>query len=103
MAKAREVIIITKAYKGFLLVLKKSKTEVQVSDCPDRDETVLRLAFKAAEKGHNALIKTELVSKKVFDHSYQKSVWSGHGLPVDIDEEKLKETERQEELWRRGK
>lgn len=72
-----------------LPVLRKADREVRVADCADRDETILRLGYQAAEAGYNAIILGEVTPSKVRNHGWQKSSWSGHGLPALVDAEKL--------------
>ena len=75
---------------------------VDLAECPDRDETILRLAFQAAKGGFNALVQGDVTSRKVRNHGYQKSVWSGTAFAADVDEEKLNRNDYLEEVWRRG-
>ena len=103
LTRAKEVFFITLSFRGFLPTLKKAKTEISVKDCTDRDETIMRLAFLAAEAGYNSIIYGEVTSQKVRDNAYQTSRWSGHGLPAIVDEAKLRMDEMREEVWRRGR
>ena len=48
-----------------------------VKDCPDRDETIMRLAFFAAQRSSNAVIQVEVTAEKVRNGAYQTSKWSG--------------------------
>ena len=57
--------------------------------CDDRRECILRLAFFAAELGFNAIIESEVDSKKVRKGAYQSSTWSGSALPADVDGARL--------------
>lgn len=102
LALARDVIYLPKTYKMQVQVLKKAKNEVRVEACADRDETILRLAFLAARDGYNALIQAEVERRKVRNHAYQTSEWSGHGFPATLDVERLNRAEYLEEVWRRG-
>lgn len=71
-------------------LIKRKEQPLTVQDCTDRDETLLRLAFLAAQGGFNALIGVELTSKKIKDGTYQTQVWSGTGIPVNADPKRLK-------------
>jgi hypothetical protein len=100
--RAKDIIFISKAYRGQVFALKKASKPVEVTECPDRDETVMRLAFVAAKEGYNAIVEAEVTSKKVRNQGYQKSVWSGRGVPATLDEAKLNRDAYLEEVWRRG-
>ncbi len=102
LERAKQVIIITSAYRGHTPVTKKALTPVVVENCHDRDETILRLAYQAADQGFNGLIQTEVTAKKIRNHGHQKSEWNGRGLPAQLDENKLRLDEMREEVWRSG-
>lgn len=87
--RARDMYFFFDTQKRNIKQLKRAKEKVFVEECIDRDETILRLAFKAAEQGFNAIVEAEVTSKKVRNEGYQKSVWRGSGLPADVDKEKL--------------
>lgn len=102
LEKAKEVLFIPRTFRGQLFVLKKSQTEVSVAESADRDEMILNMAFRAARDDFNALIQGEVICKKVRNHGYQKSVWSGHAFPASLDLTKLNRNDYLEEVWRRG-
>ncbi|MGZ3698619.1 MAG: hypothetical protein ACXWP5_10815 [Bdellovibrionota bacterium] len=89
MERAKKVYFYFKTQKRPPPILKKSKERVEVKDCDDRDETILRLAFFAAEQGFNGIIEAEVISEKVRNKSYQTSVWRGVGIPASVDGEKI--------------
>lgn len=89
MERAREVFIFFGTQKKAPPVVKKAKERLSVEDCPDRDETILRLAFHAAELGFNGLVDVEVASRKVRHAGWQKSAWQGSGVPAQIDESRL--------------
>lgn len=86
-AKNIHFFFITR-YKPVPLI-RRHKEAVKVEECFDRDETILRLAFFAAELGYNAIVEAEVVSKKVRNQGYQKAIWHGKGVPALIDAEKF--------------
>jgi hypothetical protein len=96
MERAREVYVFFKTQKRAPLMLKKAKETVRVESCEDRDETILRLAFFAAEQGHNAVVGAEVTAEKIRNAGYQKSKWSGEGLPATIDREKFEREQERE-------
>lgn len=103
MDQARETMIFFMTQKRALPILKKSIDRVRVDACPDRDETILRLAFLAVEKGFNSVIEVEVDSKKVRNAGYQTSTWRGTGLPADVDLGKVERWVGNKEQLRLGR
>jgi uncharacterized protein YbjQ (UPF0145 family) len=89
LEKAKDVYFLTKAYPGYVRVIQKHTKRVSIDDCDDRRETIVRLAFFAAELGCNAIIEAEVDSKKVSMGKYQSSRWFGSAMPAKIDGEQL--------------
>jgi hypothetical protein len=89
MKRAKQIMILDKPRRRPLTILKKFQETLQVKNCPDREETVLRLAFKAAELGFNSVIRVNVDYKKIRDEGYQHMVWQGSGIAVDLDERDL--------------
>ena len=89
LEKANDIYFLTKSYKGYVRVHNKHSKRVVVEDCDDRRETIVRLAFFAAELGFNAIIDSEVESKKVRMGKYQSTRWFGSAVPAKIDGEQL--------------
>jgi hypothetical protein len=68
--------------------IRKHHKLVSIKDCVDRDESILRLAFRAVELGYNSLMQVTTTAKQVRNHAHQKNVWDATGLPAEIDLEK---------------
>ncbi len=86
MALARKINIFFVTEKNLPRLLKKAHRPVQIQNCKDRDETVLRLGFKAAELGFNSLVKVDVSATQIRNLTHQKNSWHGVGIPADIDE-----------------
>lgn len=70
--------------------VRRTERRVQVDNCSDKQEAILRLAFKAVQIGKNALVDVDLRSRKVIAAGgYQTSLWAGVAIPADIDEAQL--------------
>ena len=95
MNRARDAYFFFTTQRAQIPVLAKATTKVEIKSCTDRDESVLRLAFLAAEQGHNAVLEAEVVSTKVRDEGYQKTIWKAKGLPVTVDVERIERRSRQ--------
>ncbi len=89
MERARGLYFFFNLQRKPIHLIKKAKETIQVEACDDRNETILRLAFLAAEQGYNAVIEAEVVSKKMRNSGYQKSLWTGVGIPAQVDSERL--------------
>ncbi len=61
-----------------------------IKNCLDKNDMILRLAFRAVEAGFNTLVDVDLVSQKVKQGNYQHLIWSGTAVPVALEPEKLK-------------
>ena len=89
MELARNVYFFFSTQRRPPPIVKKSRDKIKVSQCMDRDETILRLGFQAASQGYNAVVEAEVVSVKLRNEAYQKSVWSGVGYPAKVDGAKI--------------
>lgn len=99
MTRAKQVFVYFVTQRAGVPITGRSKTTVKVNDCPDRDETILRLAFFAAEQGFNALVEVEVIAEKVRNAGYQKSKWRGVGEPANVDEEKVTRHDIREKMY----
>jgi hypothetical protein len=66
-------------------LFKRSDNKFSVKDCADRDETIMRLAFLAAQAGCNTLVDVDLVYAKVRDGSFKISHWTGSATGANLD------------------
>lgn len=70
--------------------VRRTERKIQVDNCTDKQEAILRLAFKAVQIGKNALVDVDLKSRKVIAAGgYQSSLWTGVAVPAVIDEAHL--------------
>jgi hypothetical protein len=89
MRRAKEVLILDTPRRRPLVILKKFDEPLCVEECQDREETVLRLAFKAAELECNSVIKAKITYTKVRNAGYQKMMWQGTGIAATLDSRNL--------------
>ncbi len=87
--KAKEVIIFFKDESQKTRLFSRKEPMLEVTECLDREETILRLAFFAAEKKLNAIIDVDLKSEKVMNGSHRYSRWKGSAIPCHLDEKIL--------------
>jgi uncharacterized protein YbjQ (UPF0145 family) len=89
LSAAKNILVFDVTQGKETRFIKRKEKEITVKDCTDRDETVLRLAFQAAEKGYNAIVDMDLKSKKVKDGRHQHTLWSGTAVPANVTDSKL--------------
>lgn len=64
---------------------KRKELPVSISHCSDHRETMLRLAFKSVEANFNAMVDVEIITEKVRKGAYQTQIFSGTGVPINIE------------------
>jgi uncharacterized protein YbjQ (UPF0145 family) len=89
MEKARQVNVFEKSQIKETRFLKRKEKPVKVLSCADRDEAILRLAFRAVELGFDTIIDMVMDSKKVSSAKYHTTVWNGSAIPVNLDPRRL--------------
>lgn len=89
MEAAKEVYVFYKTHSKVTRLIRRDEEPITVSDCADKDEVLLRLAFKAAQMGYNSLIQIELNSKKLRENNYQSQVYTATGIPAQVDLSRL--------------
>jgi hypothetical protein len=89
MEAAKGVFFFFDTQKKPIPVLGKGTAPVEVAECVDRNETILRLGFQAAEQGFNAVMGAVVEGSQVRNHGWQKTAWRGRGMPAQVDAERL--------------
>lgn len=85
MKKAEGIMIFEKAQSKETRNFRRHERPYQIPECADREEALLRLAFMAVRDGFNALIDVEITSRKIRNGTYQTSVYSGTGMPAQVN------------------
>lgn len=91
MEQAKEVMMFTKDQAKVTGHLKRKEEPVTVEDCEDQDEAILRLAFQAAEQGHNCILDVVIKTKKIIVGSHKKTIFSATAIPITIDPKQVRE------------
>ena len=84
-ALAKSVYIVDRPHRRSLPVTRQTNSPIKVEDCKDREESLLRLAFIAAEAGYNAVLKVKVGAKKIRNEGYQKMSWHASGFAAEIN------------------
>jgi hypothetical protein len=90
LQRARNVNVFYKTQSEETRLMRRAEKPIKVSDCHDKDETLLRLAFLAAQGNFNSLIDVVITAEKVRMQAYQTTRWSGSAVPLNLDEKRLK-------------
>lgn len=86
LKRAGEVSVFFKEQSKETRLIKRRENIVNVADFEDYDGSIMYMAYKAALVGCNALVDVELKSKKTKISGYTKTLWSGSGRPVKVEE-----------------
>lgn len=89
LEQAKEVLVFTKSQSKETRLIKRKESTLKVVDCADYDETIMRLAFRAAQGKFNAIVDVDLTSQKFKDGSYQTTKWTGTAIPVQMKPGKI--------------
>ena len=100
MERAKSAFVFFTTQRKETPLIKKAREVFKVVGCIDRDETILRLAFFAAQQDYNAIIEVEVESEKVRNGAYQTSRWSGSGVAAQIDGKKVDLQDQRNAVYR---
>ena len=100
MERAKNAFVFFTTQRKETPLIRKAREVLKVSQCLDRDETILRLAFFAAQAGFNAIIEVEVTSEKLRNGAYQTSRWSGRGIAAQIDGKKVDLQDQRNAMYR---
>lgn len=83
--KAKTISIFMTSDSKITSRFSRKEKAIEIKDCPDREEVLLRLGFLAVEAGYNALVDVEINHEKVKPGGkYQYTKWSGKGVPTQV-------------------
>lgn len=100
MDRAKNSFVFFTTQRKETPLIRKARTTYQVIDCDDRDETILRLAFFAAQEDYNAIVEVEVNAEKIRKGAYQTSRWSGRAVGAQIDGRKLELQDQRNAVYR---
>jgi hypothetical protein len=84
MTLAREVSVFLKSQGKETRLIKRLEDPIRVTDCADKEEILLRLAFLTVQAGFDTLVDVEITSEKVREGGYQRSKWQASGVPARV-------------------
>lgn len=86
---AKNILVFDKTQGKETRFIKRKEAPLQVTDCADKNETILRLAFFAVQLGFNSIIDLDLKSRKIKDGRHQHTLWSATAIPAQVTDRKL--------------
>ena len=89
MEKAKNINVYEKTQGKETRLIKRWADPVKVIGCGDREETLLRLAFFAAQLNYNAIIDVNITGEKIRNGTYQTQIWKGEGIPANVHADRL--------------
>lgn len=90
LARAHEVTVISKFFRGQIPTLKRARVKTSVDEHIDEKQAVEHLQFLAAWEGYDSVIQLEKESRQVRNHGYQTSRWKATGLFANLDHRRFR-------------
>ena len=69
--------------------VRRDADPIEIKECEDHDELMMRLAFQAVLGGFTTLVDVDIVGTKVRKGSYQKTSYSGYAMPSKPKESQI--------------
>lgn len=89
LERAKDILVFEKTQGKETRFIRRTEKPLKVSDCADREEVMLRLAFQSLRRGFNGILDFEATSEKEKNRSYNKVSWKGSAIPANIESNKL--------------
>jgi hypothetical protein len=89
MEAAKNIEVFFKDQGKETRLMKRIDVVFSIVDCPDRNEAIMRLAFKAVKMGFNSVIDVDIVAKKVKMGAYQTHSYKATGVPSNVRPENV--------------
>lgn len=83
LERAKNVDVYGKEQGSETGLIKRIEKPIVIKDADDKEETLLRMAFYAVQKGYDTLVDVKIESKKTGVGTYKKLIWDGYAVPVD--------------------
>lgn len=85
LEKAKNFPVYSKTQSKETRLMRRNRPKLVASDCEDKEEALLKLAFLAVYETCTAIVDVEVISKKVRNHAYQTLTWEASGMPIKLD------------------
>lgn len=87
--QAKEIMVFNKSQGKETRFVRRNEDWIEVKDCADEEEVIMKLAFHAVEIGCNAVVDVDITAQKVRLGSYQTQMFKGTGRPAQVKENQL--------------
>ena len=89
MELAKEVNVYGKEQGKETRLMRRVTKQIKVTECGEREEAYMRLAYIAAQQGFDTIADVSIVSRKVnLGGRYRRLVWDGSATPIDTNKRK---------------
>lgn len=88
--QSKEIIIFSKNESKQTRLFSRKEPAYVVEDCDDEEDALRHMSFWAIEDNFNCLIDITYAKKKIVIGSHKKFIWTGRGIPVNIDTKRLR-------------
>jgi hypothetical protein len=89
MERAKDIAVFFKEEGKRTRFFSRKEAPYTIEKCIDKDETILRLAFLAAQDNFNSIIDVNLVSEKIVVGSHKNLIWKGTAVPCQLEQRYL--------------
>lgn len=87
--QAKEIMVFDKTQGKETRFIRRNEDWIEVKDCEDKEEVLMKLAFHAVEMGCNAVIEVDITAQKIRLGAYQTQLFKGTGRPALVKENQL--------------
>ncbi len=87
--QAKEIMVFNKSQGKETRFVRRNEDWIEVKDCEDEDQVIMKLAFHAVEIGCNAVVDVDIVAQKIRLGAYQTQLFKGTGRPAKVKEGQL--------------
>jgi len=90
MAAAANIDVYFKDQGKETRLIPRSKTiKYVINECADRDELILRFAFRAVLDGFKTLVDVDITPVKMRDGTFQRTIFKGTAVPANAEEKHI--------------
>ena len=89
LQRAKEILVFDISQSKETRLLSRKEKPIKIFNEQDRQVITLKMAYKAAQLGFNAIIDCDIKAKKIRDGSYQTTAYDGSCIPTQVSDNKL--------------
>jgi hypothetical protein len=85
MEQAKEIIIYSKEQTKLTRGIKRIEEIIQVENCEDEEEALMKMSFIAVQRNCNCIIDVQFKTHKIIIGSHKKTMVAATSVPTTID------------------